>query len=73
MKIYEILKDENVGKIYFDDLINETWIINEVVTIGTDEIELSLETLENEENIKDFFNLTMQEILEMDFEETEEE
>lgn len=73
MKIYEILKDENVGKIYFDNLINETWIIHEVVTIGMDEIELSLETLENEENIKDFFNLTMQEILEMNFEETEEE
>ena len=73
MKIYEILKEENVGKTYFDDTISEEWKVVRYERIAEEKPIIALETLEDETDVKDYWNLSLQEILEMDFEETEED
>lgn len=68
MKIYEILKEKNKGKTYFDNIIEEYWIVRLYKHSNKDKTLISLETTDGED-IKDNWYLSMQQILEMDFEE----
>ena len=69
MKIYEILKDENMGKTYADNTINEEWEVVRYEYVEEEKLVLVLETLKDQEDIKDHWDLTMEDILEMEFKE----
>lgn len=67
MKIWEILKPENIGKIYISDKISDR--LKVVERFPYDGIRVSLDTVKYGEHIEDIYHLDN--ILNMDFLEVE--